>query len=124
MHHQQRVTKYLRFRLESMTPPIRWVNMLEQVLDGGQNLLEVVDKLTAETAAQEAALEAEKAAEAAAQHRIAKLEQANLHIEEQYNSVQVRKCYEFCMSLISDFSPASDLQLQFEVSAMLMAGGD
>ena len=98
--------------------------MLEQVLDGGQNLLEVVDKLTAETAAQEAALEAEKAAEAAAQHRIAKLEQANLHIEEQYNSVQVRKCYEFCMSLISDFSPASDLQLQFEVSAMLMAGGD
>ena len=60
-----------------------------QVLDGGQNLLEVVDKLTAETAAQEAALQAEKAAEAAALSRIAELEQANLHIEEQYNSVQV-----------------------------------
>lgn len=60
-----------------------------QVLDGGQNLLEVVDKLTAETAAQEAALQAEKAAEAAAAFRIAELEQANLHIEEQYHSVQV-----------------------------------
>ena len=70
--------------------------MFEQVLDGGQNLLEVVDKLTAETAAQEAALEAEKAAEAAALHRIAELEQANLHIEEQYNSVQVSKCVTAC----------------------------
>ena len=67
-----------------------------QVLDGGQNLLEVVDKLTAETAAQEAALQAEKAAEAAALSRIAELEQANLHIEQQYNSVQVESASCLC----------------------------
>ena len=62
-----------------------------QVLDGGQNLLEVVDKLTAEAAAQEAALQAQKAAEAASLSRIAQLEEEHLHIEELYSSVQV--CY-------------------------------
>lgn len=60
-----------------------------QVLVGGQNLLEVVDKLTAEAAAQEAALQAQKAAEAASLSRIAQLEEEHLHIEEQYSSVQV-----------------------------------
>ena len=60
-----------------------------QVLDGGENLLEVVDKLTAEAAAQEAALQAQKAAEAVAHARIAQLEEQHLHIEEQYSSVQV-----------------------------------
>ncbi len=60
-----------------------------QVLDGGENLLEVVDKLTAEAAAQEAALQAQKAAEAASLSRIAQLEEEHMHIEEQYSSVQV-----------------------------------
>ena len=60
-----------------------------QVLDGGENLLEVVDKLTAEAAAQEAALQAQKAAEAASLSRIAHLEEEHMHIEEQYSSVQV-----------------------------------
>lgn len=65
-----------------------WVYQL-QVLDGGENLLEVVDKLTAEAAAQEAALQAQKDAEAAALSRIAQLEEEHLHIEEQYSSIQV-----------------------------------
>ena len=60
-----------------------------QVLDGGENLLEVVDKLTAEAAAQEAALQAQKDAEAAALSRIAQLEEEHLHVEEQYSSIQV-----------------------------------
>ncbi|KAL3162842.1 hypothetical protein ABBQ32_009296 [Trebouxia sp. C0010 RCD-2024] len=60
-----------------------------QVLDGGENLLEVVDKLTAEAAAQEAALQTQKAAEAVAHSRIAQLEEEHLHIEEQYSSAQV-----------------------------------
>lgn len=60
-----------------------------QVLDGGENLLEVVDKLTAEAAAQEAALQAQKDAEAAALSRIAQLEEEHLHTEEQYSSIQV-----------------------------------
>ena len=60
-----------------------------QVLDGGENLLDVVDKLTAEAAAQEAALQAQMAAEAASISRIAQLEEEQLHIEEQYSTVQV-----------------------------------
>lgn len=60
-----------------------------QVLDGGENLLEVVDKLTAEAAAQETALQAQKDAEAVALSRIAQLEEEHLHIEEQYSSIQV-----------------------------------
>jgi len=59
------------------------------VLDGGKNLLEVVDKLAAKAAAQEAALQAQKAAEAASLSRIAQLEEEHMHIEEQYSSVQV-----------------------------------
>lgn len=51
----------------------------------------MVDKLTAEAAAQEAALQAQKAAEAASLSRIAQLEEEHMHIEEQYSSVQVRK---------------------------------
>lgn len=60
-----------------------------QVLDGGENLLEVVDKLAAKAAAQEAALQAQKAAEAASVTRIAQLEEEQMHSEEQYSSVQV-----------------------------------
>ena len=62
-------------------------------MDGGsgENLLDVVDKLTAESAAQEAALQAHKAAEAASLSRIAQLEEEQLHFEEQYSSVQVRQ---------------------------------
>ncbi len=48
-----------------------------------------MDKLTAEAAAQEAALQAQKAAEAASLSRIAQLEEEHMHIEEQYSSVQV-----------------------------------
>lgn len=62
------------------------------MLDGGENLLEVVDKLTAEAAAQEAALQAQKAAEAASLSRIAQLEEEHVHNEEQYSSVQVSIC--------------------------------
>lgn len=64
-----------------------------QVLDGGENLLEVVDKLTAEAAAQEAALQAQQAAEAASMSRIAQLEEEHMHIEEQYSTVQVTFYY-------------------------------
>ena len=59
------------------------------MLEGGENLLEVVDKLAAEAAAQEAALQAQKAAEESALSRIAELEEEHMLIEEQYSSVQV-----------------------------------
>lgn len=66
-----------------------YIYKMMQVLDGGENLLEVVDKLTAEAAAQEAALQAQIAAEAVASSRIAQLEEEHLHTEEKYSSIQV-----------------------------------
>ena len=61
------------------------------MLDGGngENLLDVVDKLTAEAAAQEAALQAHKDAETASLSGIAQLEEEHMHFEEQYSSIQV-----------------------------------
>ena len=63
----------------------------------------MVDKLTAEAAAQEAALQAQKAAEAASLSRIAQLEEEQMHFEEQYSSVQVSQLqrHEDCCLLAS-----------------------